>query len=201
MPERPGRGGPFLGRSWYAGALRTLRVEVVVVELGEDVRAGIRAAQARGLRPGTRSSASGPCLPGLPPFHRVGGLVHVGIHPGRRLRWREAVGNPVGGPLQIAIPPRTCLSTIRSRSDPPMPTYRSSSLATVGCGGPSIPGNIPDQPHHAYKPGPAGILASAAPMGSGGPRSAAMTADRTSTCVRLPGVPTRRTPRRAARRR
>lgn len=46
----PDAARPFLGRSWYAGALRTLGVEVAVVELDEEVRAGIRAAQARQRR-------------------------------------------------------------------------------------------------------------------------------------------------------
>jgi hypothetical protein len=35
------------GKSWLAEALNTWKVEVVVVDLHEDVRAGLRAAQAR----------------------------------------------------------------------------------------------------------------------------------------------------------
>lgn len=40
----------FTGRTWIAAALRDLRVEVCVVELPEDVRAALRAAQLRQRR-------------------------------------------------------------------------------------------------------------------------------------------------------
>lgn len=40
----------FLGRSWKAEALRLWGVEVLVAELNDDVRDGIRAAQVRQFR-------------------------------------------------------------------------------------------------------------------------------------------------------
>lgn len=40
----------FTGRTWMAAALRDLGIEVVVVELPADVRAGILAAQVRQFR-------------------------------------------------------------------------------------------------------------------------------------------------------
>jgi hypothetical protein len=40
----------FLGKSWKAEALRLWGVEVLVVELRQDVRTGIRAAQVRQFR-------------------------------------------------------------------------------------------------------------------------------------------------------
>ncbi len=40
----------FTGRTWMAAALRDLGIEVVVVELPADVRAGILAAQTRQFR-------------------------------------------------------------------------------------------------------------------------------------------------------
>jgi hypothetical protein len=40
----------FLGKSWKAEALRIWGVEVLVVELHDDVRAGIRSAQVRQFR-------------------------------------------------------------------------------------------------------------------------------------------------------
>ncbi len=41
---------PLLGRAWYARAIADLRVEVVVVDIDETVRLGIREAQARQFR-------------------------------------------------------------------------------------------------------------------------------------------------------
>ena len=41
---------PFLGRSWYSGALQRARIEVEVVEIPEELRASIRKAQARQSR-------------------------------------------------------------------------------------------------------------------------------------------------------
>jgi hypothetical protein len=38
------------GRSWLAAALRTSKIRVLAVELDEDVRAGLRAAQVRQFR-------------------------------------------------------------------------------------------------------------------------------------------------------
>jgi hypothetical protein len=41
---------PFLGQSWYAGALRSMEVEVEVVPLGEEWRERVLNAQARQYR-------------------------------------------------------------------------------------------------------------------------------------------------------
>lgn len=41
---------PFLGRSWYAGALRSMSVDVLVVPLPEEWRERVVAAQARQYR-------------------------------------------------------------------------------------------------------------------------------------------------------
>ena len=41
---------PFLGRSWYAGALQRANVDIEVVEIPDHLRAEIRAAQARQFR-------------------------------------------------------------------------------------------------------------------------------------------------------
>ena len=41
---------PFLGRSWYAGALRSMGVEVEVVPLGDEWRERVLNAQARQYR-------------------------------------------------------------------------------------------------------------------------------------------------------
>jgi hypothetical protein len=46
----PSAAGHFTGRTWMAAALRELGIEVLVVELPADIRAGIRAAQARQVR-------------------------------------------------------------------------------------------------------------------------------------------------------
>ena len=43
----PSAAGHFTGRTWMAAALREFGIEVLVVELSSDVRAGIRAAQVR----------------------------------------------------------------------------------------------------------------------------------------------------------
>jgi hypothetical protein len=40
----------FKGRTWMAEALRTMGVEVVVVELPDDIRASVRTAQVRQYR-------------------------------------------------------------------------------------------------------------------------------------------------------
>lgn len=41
---------PFTSRSWYAGALRTLEIEIVVVEIDLSLHEDILAAQARQYR-------------------------------------------------------------------------------------------------------------------------------------------------------
>jgi hypothetical protein len=41
---------PFLGRSWYAGALRSFGIEVAVVTLGDEWRGRVLRAQARQYR-------------------------------------------------------------------------------------------------------------------------------------------------------
>ena len=41
---------PFLGRSWGSAAMRRAQVEIEIVELPDDLRAAIRAAQARQFR-------------------------------------------------------------------------------------------------------------------------------------------------------
>jgi methylmalonyl-CoA mutase cobalamin-binding subunit len=46
----PSAAGHFTDRTWMAAALRDLGIEVLVVELPTDIRAGIRAAQARQVR-------------------------------------------------------------------------------------------------------------------------------------------------------
>jgi hypothetical protein len=40
----------FTGRSWYAHALRDLSIEILVVDISDDLRAEIRAAQERQFR-------------------------------------------------------------------------------------------------------------------------------------------------------
>lgn len=46
----PVAAGHFLGRTWMATALRDLGLEVIVIELTDEVRAGLLAAQRRQVR-------------------------------------------------------------------------------------------------------------------------------------------------------
>jgi hypothetical protein len=41
---------PFQGRSWMGEALRLMGIEVIVVDIPDEIRAGVRAAQIRQFR-------------------------------------------------------------------------------------------------------------------------------------------------------